>query len=155
MMPNQIPGAISQAPYQRQPAQWQPQRVPSSPQQATGAQAKPPITARGVSATPQAPAIQKFVVPGPQALGVSTSLSMPEPKAAAAAVDWNQLQARMERLGVLRYQKAKAENGEVHVTMLFPTSDPTKGQPMSAQSETEAAAVVMILNHAEELARKR
>jgi len=152
-MPKQFFGANSQTPYQGQPAQWQPQRISAPVQQATAAPAKPAITARGVAATPAPSALQKFVLPRPQALGVSTSLSMPGLN--VAAVDWNQLQARMERLGVLSYEKAKRENGAVQVTMLFPTSDPTKGQPMSAQSETEAAAVVMILNHAEEWARKR
>ena len=102
------------------------------------------------------PAIQKFVLPSPQSLGVSTSLSLPTPKTEAApVVDWRQIQTRMERLGVLRYNKVQAANGGVHVTMLFPTSDPTKGQPMSAQAETEAAAVVMILNYAEDWVRKR
>ena len=58
------------------------------------------------------------------------------------------------RLRVLRYEKERTENGSFQVTMLFPTSDPTKGQPMSAQADTEAAAVVMILNYAEEWSRR-
>lgn len=123
--------------------QWQPTA------QLAG-QALPPAKARGVSADPAA---AKFVLPSPEALGVSVSLS-PAP-ATNTLVDWNLIQARMERLAVLHYEKDRSQPGRVRVRMLLPTSDPTRAQPVEAQAESEAAAIVMALDAAEAWARKR
>ena len=76
---------------------------------------------------------------GSEALGVATDLKLP-----TVHVDWNQIQARMERLGVVRYQK-QVEAGAVRVTLVLPAG----GRPVEAQRETEAAAVVVALQQAE------
>ncbi len=126
-------------------AQWQPPA-----QLASGVVAPlPPAKMRGVSADPPA----KFVLPSPAALGVTTSLNLPA--AQKTVVDWNQIQSRMERLRVLRYEKDGSIPGRVSVKILLPTSDPTRGQPVEAQAETEAAAIVMALDAAEAWAQKR
>jgi hypothetical protein len=108
----------------------------------------PPV-ARGVSA--EAPAVKKFLMPSPSALGIN---AVDAPLAAKAPVDWALIQSRMERLGVLQYKKTAIANG-VRVTMLLPTSNPALGQPVEAQAETEAAAIVMALDAADEWSRKR
>jgi hypothetical protein len=133
-----------------QPTQWQ--APPSPAYLASGLNPRPlPAKARGVSADPPA----KFVLPSPEALGVTVNLN-PRPSAAPnTPVDWNQIQARMERLGVLRYEKDRQQVGGVRVTMLLPTSDPTRGQPVEAQAETEAVAIVMALDAAEAWMQKR
>jgi hypothetical protein len=138
-----------------QPTQWQasPTRMPSPAFLASGANPRPvPATVRGVSADP--PRVSKFVLPSPEALGVRTSLKTPATAAPTLQVDWNQIQARMERLRVLRYEKDRQAGG-VRVMLLLPTSNPERGQPVTAQAETEAAAIVMALEAAEAWMQKR
>ena len=132
-----------------QPVQWQ--AAPTA-LLASGVSAQPlPAKTRGVSA--DAPAMPKFSLPSPEALGVSVSAS--PPRAVTVQVDWKQIQSRMQRLGVLQYKKNSLANGGVGVTMLLPTSDPAIGQPVSAQAETEADAIILALDAAEAWARKR
>lgn len=73
----------------------------------------------------------------------------------STAVDWNAIQARMDRLGVLRYQKERLSNGGVCVQLLLPTTDPTKAQPVEARADTEAAAVLLALQASEDWAKNR
>lgn len=139
-------------PMRQQAAQAQPTPWKSAPplaHQAAGVQTQPvPVRTRGVSA--EAPA--KFVLPSPQALGVTVSLHSPAVK---APIDWNLIQSRLERLGVLRYEKNILSADGVRVVLLLPTSDPAQGQPVTAHAATEAAAIVMALDAAEAWARKR
>jgi hypothetical protein len=131
-----------------QPTQWQ---TPSNASLAAGVMPQPlPAKVRGVSA--DAPAVKKFMMPSPEALGVTVTDS---PGAAKSPVDWMLIQSRMERLGVLQYKKNALSTGGVRVMMMLPTSNPALGQPVEAQAETESAAIVMALDAAEEWARKR
>jgi hypothetical protein len=120
---------IQQAP--RQPTQWQPPPQPI------------PATVRGVSQEP--PPAPKFVLPRPEALGIAKSLNVAPTPAASSQVDWNQIQARMERLGVLTYSKARMSSGGVRVTMTLPGVS----APVEAQGATEAAAILVALQQAE------
>ena len=132
-----------------QPPQWQ-----TAPLAHAASGVNPPslpAKARGVAA--DVPAVRKFFLPSPEALGV-TATSSPPP-AVKAPVDWNQIQSRMQRLGVLQYKKNSLPNGAIGVTMLLPTSDPAIGQPVAAQAETEAAAIILALNAAEAWTQKR
>jgi hypothetical protein len=160
-MPNQMmqgmplpPLAQQQQAMTPQPTQWQPMRMPSPANLAAGVspQPVPPAIVRGVSADPKPAA--KFALPSPESLGVATNLNPLVPTSAKVQVDWNQVQARMERLRVLRYEKDRQPAG-VRVTLLLPTNDPTRGQPVTAHAETEAAAVVMALDAAEAWLQKR
>jgi hypothetical protein len=130
--------AITTQPAPRQPTQWQapPQPIPS--------------TARGVPQESPPPA-PKFVLPRPEALGVSADLRVAQLPAVALApqVDWNQIQARMERLGVLSYHKVRMPTGAVHVMLTLPSADPTRGRPVEAQGATEAVAILAALQQAE------
>ena len=131
--------AAPQQPRPAGPTQWQTAGV-TAPQ--------PPAVVRGVAhETPK-----KFVLPRPEALGVSTQLAL-HPTAAPVStpqttVDWNQIQARMERLRVVGYSKA-AQPGGVRVMLVLPTADPSQRQPFEAQAATEAAAIQIALGQAE------
>jgi hypothetical protein len=124
--------AITTQPAPRQPTQWQapPQPIPA--------------TARGVPQEAPRPT-PRFVLPRPEALGVSADLKVAPAPAPATQVDWNQIQARMERLGVLSYQKVRLPTGVIHVTMTLPG---VVG-PVEAQGTTEAAAILVALRQAE------
>ena len=144
-MPSQPVAPMRQATQQ---PQWQ--GAQPTAYLASGVSPQPlPAKVRGVSA--ETPAMPKFALPSPESLGVRVSAS---PAPATVQVDWKQIQSRMERLGVLRYQKNALSQG-VAVSMLLPTSDPAIGQPVEAQAETEAAAILLALDAAEAWARKR
>jgi hypothetical protein len=128
----------------RPPFQAAPMPVQPAPRQPTQWQAPPqpiPATVRGVSQeTPPAP---KFVLPRPESLGIAKNLNVTP--ALAPQVDWNQIQARMERLGVLTYNKTRLPTGVVRVTMTLPGA----AAPVEAQGATEAAAILLGLQQAE------
>jgi hypothetical protein len=143
------PGQFAPSPFvQTQPLRTQP---PPTQWQASGVPTQPAIV-RGVA--PEAPAAPpKYVLPRPEALGVSTSLNL-QP-AAAPPVDWTQIQTRMERVGVVGYDKDRSTPGSVRVTLTLRTADPARRQPVTAQGDTEAAAVLLALQHAEAWVQKR
>jgi hypothetical protein len=143
MMPMQpFPQAAPPAPRPVKPAV-----LPQVPQPTAWQATQPlPVKARGVAAEP-APA--KFVMPSPETLGVTAAAAAPMPQ-----VDWQQIQARMARLGVLRYRKDALPTGGCQVTLLLPTADPTRGQPVQANGETEVAALLIALAQAEALPRR-
>lgn len=126
----------NQAPYLPQ----RPQAMPTKP-----APAAPMWTPNPANHT----TFSKFVVPSPEALGVSAQLSFSQPTASATSVDWGAIQARLERLGVLRYKKSDVSSQIVRVTITLPTSDPAQGQPVTAEAQSEAAAIAMALDAAE------
>jgi hypothetical protein len=142
VMPMQPMPQTWQAPPQTMPPAVRPQQ---QPQPLAWAPAQP-VKARGVAAEPAPP---RFVLPPPEALGVTSNVAAPTPQ-----FDWTQVQARMARLGVLRYRKDPVTTGGFSVTLLLPTADPTRGQPITAQGETEAAAVQLALEFAEAAARR-
>jgi hypothetical protein len=130
-----------------QPGAWQ--TAANASLQITGAPRPAPAVVRGVSAEP--PAVKKFLMPSPEALGITAAVPAVIP---TAAINWGQIQTCMERLGVLQYKKTPIANG-VRVSMLLPTSSPGIGQPVEAQAETEAGAIVMALDAAEEWSRRK
>ena len=135
MFPNQ---ALQAAPYRPQAQVYAPQ----APQwQAPG------VAAQTLTA--------KFVLPTPEALGVSANLNVPQPPAPTTQVDWGVIQTRMERLGVLRYKKDPISAVAVRVTITLPTNDPAQGQPVSAEATSEAAAIAMALDAAETWTRRK
>lgn len=143
------PAPQAQAPRAPQATQWT--KAPAQ-QGASAALAKPPAVVRGVA--PEAP---KFVLAEPESLGISTSLSSPAPATQAASpvqVDWNQIQARMERLRVVGYDKLPVSGG-VKVTLFLETGNPGQRQPVQAEAATEAAAVTLALQYGEAWAQQR
>ena len=154
---------------QPQQRQWQ---APSTPSQGTPSlayiaagvtppQAQPPYKARGV-AQEAPPAPKKFVMPSPEELGVATNLNVKsgEPSRVSdrvlPAIDWNLMHTRMNRIGVLKFEKDRVPTtGNVRVTLLLPTSDPTLAQPVVAVAATEAEAVLSAVQYAETWMQRR
>ncbi|MBI2804815.1 MAG: hypothetical protein HYX68_07510 [Planctomycetes bacterium] len=118
--------------------QGQPPRPAPTPWQAP---ARPTFTARGVSG---APAPARFVMPSPEALGVTA----PKQAAPDGQIDWRAIQARVEKLRVIRYKKQVLSEG-VCVTLFLPTADPKLAQPVQARASSEGAAVLLALQAAE------
>ena len=88
-------------------------------------------------------------MPSPEELGVATSVNVTKQQAPAAPMDWNALHTRMERIGVLRYQKDRLPSGGIRVTLLLPTADPARGQPVEAVGDTEASAAAAAVQRSE------
>lgn len=133
----QQPQVLRPMPQQQQQQQ---KPAPSAPAQWQQAVAPAPSVVRGVAGK-EAP---KFVLPRPEALGVATNLSVPAPAAVAPVqVDWNQIQARLAKLNVVEYQKARVATG-VQVRLTLPQQ-----QHIDASGETEAAAILSALQQAE------
>ena len=166
-IPNQYPGVPSRPMLQQptmapqrmmtsQPTQWQAAPGASPAYVAVGVPPKQPayVKARGV-AEEVVPAPKKIYMPSPEELGVRTKLAVQKPQVQPALADWNALHARMEKLGVLRYQKERSPTGGVRVTLLLPTADPTRGQPVEAVAETEAAAALAALARSEAWMQQR
>ncbi len=136
---------------------WQTPTVPKMPSPANlaagnhNAPLPPPVLSRGVAGT----TLPRFEMPSPTSLGIATNLRQPTPVAAPPPpqpqVDWNQIQARIDRLGVRRYEKGRTPTGEVRVLLELPTTDPTRNYPVEAQGESEAVAVTRALAQAEAL----
>ncbi|MSU78516.1 MAG: hypothetical protein EXS16_10530 [Gemmataceae bacterium] len=148
----------SQSPKFPQMAPWQTPSAPKMPSPANlvagnySAPLPPPTLSRGVSGT----GLPKFEMPSPHALGIATNLRQPTLPATVVPpqqpqVDWNQIQIRIERLGVRRYEKGRTPTGEIRVLLELPTTDPMRNHPVHAQGETEAVAVTRALQQAEAL----
>jgi hypothetical protein len=129
--------------------------MPSLANLAGGAPAKVRGVAPDPVPAPLPPAPPRFVLPSPESLGIATSVPVPAPSAAAAPIDWNQAHARMEKLGVLRYEKSSLPAGGVRVVLLLPMADPTRGQPVEAVATSEAAAIAAALERAEAWLQQR
>lgn len=152
------------APYAPQaPLAARPPQAPQATQWKVIGAAQPPAVVRGVAADAPANAPPAFALPPPEALGVSTSLNLPQGSAAVptaahappAPVDWNQIQARMERLRVVGYQKESIATGGMKVTLLVQTDHPTQRQPIQAHGASEAAAILMALQTGEAWAQQQ
>jgi hypothetical protein len=153
-----MPGAqLFGAPPPVQPAP-QPQRRVAPPQPkppATTSANLPKPTVRGV-APDSAPLKQtaeqvRLLLPDPEALGIKVVANAPPPQP-AAAVDWNAVHARLDRLGIVNYQRDRLPQGGFRVA--FALGAPQAHQ-VEATGDSEAAAVLQALARAEALVAQR
>ncbi len=141
---------------QNYPKQRQPQRqqMPSPAYLAAGnvpppQWAPPPSAARMASAeTPPAPKLQPLALPAPEALGIRPGTPAPL-QAATAKVDWNEVHARLNRMGALRFQLDKLPDGRTRAGFWLPTGPMSAPYPVEAVADTEAGAVLQALQRAE------
>ena len=84
-------------------------------------------------------------LPPPEQLGIGA----PTP---AADVDWNAVHRRLHNLGSTSYQSQRTADG-YRFTCLLPTADPSRTQRVEAQAASEAEAIRVALNRAEQWAR--
>lgn len=119
--------------------------MPPPPAVAAG---RPQPKFRGVAADPTPPpAPVRIAMPSPEALGIK--LGSAADKTAPAAVDWNQVHARLERLGIVRYEHGRLPQGGFRVVLAVQT------RQVEATGATEGAAVMLALDRAEGLVAAR
>jgi hypothetical protein len=150
-----LPGArFPSMPGQMQTAP--PRALVTSPQAPTqpnfvavqqAAQPRPKV--RAVSADPAPPA--RLALPSPEELGIKTALSAPTP---ATAIDWNQIHARLDRLGIINFQRDRLPQGGFRVLVTLPAGR-TPEQHFEATGATEAVAVLTALERAESVSGRR
>jgi hypothetical protein len=149
-------------PTQNYPQQQQPprQQMPSPAYLASGnvpppQWAPPPSAARMASPDPApAPKLQPLALPTPESLGIRPAAqapaALPEPMPVATAkIDWNDVHARLQRLGALRFQLDKLPDGRTRAGFWLPTGPMSAPLPVEAIGDNEASAVLNALQRAE------
>jgi hypothetical protein len=119
----------------------------------------PARVVRGQSAEEPAPvrAARTIAIPSPEEAGVgaasATVVGLPAPAAAAAAAefDWNNAYRRLRALNA-DFQLCKQQDG-FRFTCLMPTSQPGRIHRVEAEAVSEAEAVRLTLERAEQWAR--
>jgi hypothetical protein len=106
----------------------------------------PPLPAPPPAAPP---APTRVVLPSPEELGIKVGVPAPAPAAVVAALDWNQIHARLEQLGVIHFQRDRLPQGGFRVTCSLPTGTPAQAHQVEAVAATESAAVLDALQRAE------
>ncbi len=144
------------------PAGWQGQPyAPSSlpaprPQQP----ARPPLlavnpsppqpTIRLQAPEPPPPALLKL--PSPEELGVANGPAPATPGTAAGSIDWNSARQRLQRLGALSFRVDQVGPAGYRVTFLLPSRQPNSMHCIEAAATTEATALGLALQRAEQWA---
>jgi hypothetical protein len=152
-----------------QPPPWPPRSSP--PPQTAQQQPTPPITARGMMPdTPKVvgPALKltQVSMPSPDEVGVvppaAKGIAMPSPgdigvvppaKTAAAKVDWNETRSRLDRLGAIGLQTIQMNDGRHRIAFVLRTRQADQVQHVEATAATEAEAVALALERAEQCAK--
>jgi hypothetical protein len=153
--PYQAPTGFGQQPFNGQPTwvpqggQPQPPARPAVPAMTARGQDLPRPVIRGLM--PDAPAVPPrpapLAMPSPAQLGLSTA-----PAGAVDSVDWNRALERVRRLGASGFHLNKVTEGGYLVTLQLPTGSADRLQHIEATAGTEAAAVCLALDRAEQRA---
>jgi hypothetical protein len=123
---------------------------------------KPKIRLQSAEPTPPVQSA-RLVMPSPEALGLARG---PQAGAAApvdvspaaappAAVDWNDAHARLRRLGALGFHLDRLPEGGCRVSFHLPTNQPQRTRVVESVGRTEAEAVHLALQQAEQWANPR
>ncbi len=107
---------------------------------------RPIIRAQAPDDVPPTPR-QALALPSPEALGLL--------QAPAAAVDWADVHARLNRLGATCFHLERVARGGCRITCLLPTGEVGRIRRVEAQAESEAEAVRLTLAKAEEYTAAR
>ncbi len=129
----------------------QPQATPSMPPPPPMLAAnniKPKVRAQAPDATPPNP--PQISLPSPEALGIQVTAAAPRATAPAPAVDWNQIHARLEQLGIVNLHRDRLPQGGFRVTLALPGQQPVEGI-----GATEAAAMMAALQRAQAVVAAR
>src|SRR5262249_3690378 len=87
--------------------------------------------------------------PSPEDLGL-----IPAKKTEAKSHDWNVLHRRLGQLGVHDFRLDKTPGGGYRATLLLPTGQKNHTQHIEAPGNTEAEAVCLALDRAEEWSKR-
>jgi hypothetical protein len=109
---------------------------PAPPQPLVANNLKPKVRAQAPDTPP------RIVLPSPEALGIQVV-------AAKVTMDWNQVHARLEQLGVVNLHRDHLPQGGFRVTLAL------AGQQVEGTGTTEAAAMTAALERAEALVPRR
>lgn len=153
-MPRQV-RPTQPGPLPRQP--WPPT---SQPQPQATAPNPPPTRVRAQDAdTPPRPAAPSTAaappalnLPPPEQLGVSTAKIAAYPTGVTETVDWNAVHFHLRRLGAVAFQLVRADD-HVRVTFLLPTGERERTQRIEVTSASEAEAVRLALEKADQFAK--
>jgi hypothetical protein len=156
--PQAWPSAPPTLPPAPQPLAWAPkppQAAPPStlsapqklalppPPALAAAQAKPIVRGAMPDSPAAPPPPTRIVLPSPEALGIKIGPATPP-----AAPDWNHVHARLEKLGTVNYQRDRLSQGGYRVILSLPA------HRVEATGDTEAAAVLLALERAENLVQR-
>jgi len=86
-------------------------------------------------------------IPSPEEVGVASPN-----KGAAAKVDWNQTRDRLGRLGLIKLETVHQEDSRHRVVLVLRTRQADQVQNIEATAATEAEAVALALERAEQWA---
>lgn len=143
------PGSVPQAPPPARVAMPSPPptsklTLPPAPVLAAEqGKAKVRAVAEDEPAPPARPAPPtRIVLPSPDELGIK--IEPASTMTATAAVDWNQVHARLETLGIVQFQRERLPQGGFRVVLALPT------RQVEAVADTEAAAMLQALERAEQ-----
>ena len=112
----------------------------------------PPPKVRAQSPEEPKPAARStpLVMPTPEQLGIGSSA-----RPAPAAADWSAARRRLELLGASCFQLEKRPAGGYRFVCLLPTAQPGRSHRIEAEADTEAEAVRVALERAEQWARRK
>jgi len=111
---------------------------------------RPLIRAKGEDAAPALPRPARLAMPSPKQLGIA-----PVNSSAAAAVDWNVIRRRLDRLNAVYFHLEKVDAGGYRFTCLLPTTQRGRTHRVETVAATEADAIHLALAKAEEWAGGR
>lgn len=144
-------------PFPAQPAAGYGMPPPSRPPLAQQ-RAPAPRVVRGqqpdepLPATPAAPVARQapLRMPSPQELGVAEGKERDNAK-----VDWTALHARLDQLGATSFHVERGAGGVCRITCLLPTRQPGRSHRIDVEASSEAGAVRLALDRAQEWAVER
>jgi hypothetical protein len=88
-------------------------------------------------------------LPPPEELGVTLAR-----KKATSALDWSAIHRRLGQLGPNDFRLDRLPEGGYRATLLLPTGQENRKHHIEAPGQTEAEAVCLALDRAEEWARR-
>jgi hypothetical protein len=160
-------GYAGPQPGRFEPPPWPPRADPQPAMTARGAMPEAPRQV--VQPVVAAPKLMTVPTPAPEEVGIipvakaapAKDVRIPSPqevgvaapaRSASAKVDWNVTRDRLERLGAISVQTIRLEEGRHRVTFLLRTNQPDRVQHIEATAGTEAEAVAVALERAEQWA---
>jgi hypothetical protein len=147
------PPTYARQPYSP-PAGWAPQGRPAVPPQLAQGQdlSRPVVRGQMPDAPPPRPA--PLTMPSPEQLGLTRAASVATADG-RDAVDWNAALERVRRLGATGFHLTRLPQGGHQVTLLLPTAQADRSQYVEVTASTEAAAVRIALDRAEQRVAQR
>ena len=118
------------------------------PSQPAMASLPPPRTVRG-QADDEPVESRPLVLPTPEQLGIAV------PTTTASPIDWTAIHRRLDQMGATCFQLERPVGGGCRVTCLLPTGQANHSRRLEAQANTQAEAVRLVLDQAEEWAKRK